>query len=322
MREVAIGRRDHPNVRLQESSAAEPLELAFLQHAQHLRLRHRAHLGDFVQKQHAAGGQLDLAGFGLLRARERAALVAEELRLEQLLGEGGTVQGHERPAAAGRCPMDVPGDDFLSRAGFTGDQNRRVRLRDLGGLLQHIAPLRRLADDADLRLRFELLGEHLHARLELLGACLDLRGVSLRLDELLVRDRQRDVIGDPACDRQIADRERSRPLRPEGELEHLLTGREPHAEERPVAGRDDRHERVRRFERGQCLGRQVGDDEFLGHRRPGADQRRIREVVRRRRLAHVVAVAIDEDHRQRVVRQHLPGDLGDARKHRADIEDA
>jgi hypothetical protein len=30
------------------------------------RLRRQAHLGDFVQKQHAAGGQLDPTGLGLL----------------------------------------------------------------------------------------------------------------------------------------------------------------------------------------------------------------------------------------------------------------
>ena len=34
-----------------------------------------------------------------------------------------------------------------------------------------------------------------------------------------------------------------------------------------------------------------------------------------------MAVLIDEDHRQRVVRQHACGDFRDARKHRADVED-
>ena len=48
----------------------------------------------------AAGGQLDLAGLGLLGAGERAALVAEELGLEQLLGERRAVQRDERAAAS------------------------------------------------------------------------------------------------------------------------------------------------------------------------------------------------------------------------------
>ena len=114
--------------------------------------------------------------------------------------------------------MDEPGDDFLAGAGLTGHEHGRVRLRDLGRLLQHVAPFRGFAHDADLSFRFELLREHLHPRFEPLGACLRLGGLSFRFDELLVRHRKRDVIRDPACHRQIALFERPRPLRPEGEL--------------------------------------------------------------------------------------------------------
>ena len=113
--------------------------------------------------------------------------------------------------------MDESGDDFLAGAGLTGHEHGRVRLRDLGRLLQHVPPLRGFAHDADLSFRFELLREHLHPRFEPLGACLCLGGLSFRFDELLVRHRKRDVNGDPACQRQIALFERSRPLRPEGE---------------------------------------------------------------------------------------------------------
>ena len=56
-----------------------------------------AHLADFVEKQDAAGRQLDLPRLRLLRAGERAALVAEQLRLEQLLGQRGAVERDERP---------------------------------------------------------------------------------------------------------------------------------------------------------------------------------------------------------------------------------
>ena len=132
------------------------------------------------RNKHAARRQLDLTGFGLLGAGERAALVAEELRLEQLLGKRGAVQRHERPATSRGCAMDVAGYDLLPRSGFASDENRRVRLRDLRRLLQHVAPFRGLADDADLGLRFELLGEHLHTRFELFGARLYLGCLSLR----------------------------------------------------------------------------------------------------------------------------------------------
>jgi hypothetical protein len=79
--------------------------------------------------------------------------------------------------------MNVPGDDFLAGARLAAHEHGRVRLRDLGRLLQHVPPFCGLAHDADLSFRFELLGEHLHARFELLGARLRLRGLPLRADE-------------------------------------------------------------------------------------------------------------------------------------------
>jgi hypothetical protein len=70
-----------------QSGAAETLELALFEHAQQLRLTVERHLADLVEKQHAAIGLLDAPGLGRDRAGERAALVAEQLRLEQLIGQ-------------------------------------------------------------------------------------------------------------------------------------------------------------------------------------------------------------------------------------------
>ena len=77
---------------LSDPRAAQALELPLLQHPEKLRLRRRAHLADFVEEEDAAGGELDLSGLGLLRAGERAAFVAEELRFEELLRQGRAVQ--------------------------------------------------------------------------------------------------------------------------------------------------------------------------------------------------------------------------------------
>jgi hypothetical protein len=119
--------------------------------------------------------------------------------------------------------MDEPGDDFLAGAGLAGDEHCRVRLRDTSGLLQHLVPFGGFAHYADLSLGFELVREQLHSRFEPLGVCLCLGGVSFRFDELLVRDRKCDVIGNAACLWQIALVERSQILRPERELYQLLT---------------------------------------------------------------------------------------------------
>jgi hypothetical protein len=84
-RQIAVGRRDQPHVDAQRARAAEPLELVLLEHAQDLGLRARAHVADFVEEQRAAVGLLEAADALLVGAGERALLVAEQLRLEQVL---------------------------------------------------------------------------------------------------------------------------------------------------------------------------------------------------------------------------------------------
>src|SRR6185295_2438521 len=60
------------------------------------------HLADLVEEQRAAVGALDQALLGGDRAGERAALVAEQLALEQLAAERRAVEPDERAGAAGR----------------------------------------------------------------------------------------------------------------------------------------------------------------------------------------------------------------------------
>ena len=92
--------------------AAQALDLALLQHAQQLGLQAERHLGDLVQQQRAAVRLLELAGVGAGGAGEGALLVAEQRRLEHVLGNRGAVDGHERPTAgaanAGGCSAPAP----------------------------------------------------------------------------------------------------------------------------------------------------------------------------------------------------------------------
>ena len=78
---------------------ADRLDLAVLEEAQQQRLHAQAHLADFVEEQRAAVGQLQLAGLVAVGAGEAALDVAEQLRLEQRLGEAGAVDRDERAAA-------------------------------------------------------------------------------------------------------------------------------------------------------------------------------------------------------------------------------
>ena len=154
--QIAVGRGHDADVRLEQPGAAEPLELALLQDAQELGLRRQAHLADLVEEQHAAGGQLDLARLGLLRAREGATLVAEELGLEQLLGERRAVQRDERAALARGGLVDEARDDLLAGAGLAADQDGRIGGGHLRRLLEHALPISRLPDDDRARLAIDL----------------------------------------------------------------------------------------------------------------------------------------------------------------------
>ena len=67
--QIAIRRGDHAHVDLLASFGAQRLELALLQHAQQLRLQHRAHRPDFIEQDRAAVCERELTL--LVRASRR-----------------------------------------------------------------------------------------------------------------------------------------------------------------------------------------------------------------------------------------------------------
>ena len=80
-------------------------------------------------------GRLELADLLLGGAGERAFFVAEQLALQQRLGDGGTVEADERPLAARAGEMDGAGDQLLARPAIAADQHRGVGRRDPADLL-------------------------------------------------------------------------------------------------------------------------------------------------------------------------------------------
>ena len=88
---------------------ADLLQLAGLEEAQQQALHAQRHLADFVEEQRAAVGHFELALLVAIGAGEAALHVAEELRLEQRLGQAGAVDGHERPWRRARCARGPPG---------------------------------------------------------------------------------------------------------------------------------------------------------------------------------------------------------------------
>ena len=82
-----------------------------------------------------------------MRAGEGAALVAEELRLQKVLVDGGAVDGLEHLVGAGALVVDGAGDQLLARARLAADEDGRVRARHLEDHLLDRLHLLRGRDD-------------------------------------------------------------------------------------------------------------------------------------------------------------------------------
>ena len=71
------------------------------------------------------------------RTAEGALLVAEEFGFEEFIGDGRTVERHERLGGAARLPVDEAGEHLLAGAGLAADHDRGVGSRDQLGLADH-----------------------------------------------------------------------------------------------------------------------------------------------------------------------------------------
>ncbi len=94
------------------------------------------------------------------RARERPFLIAEELRLDEILWNGGAVDLDEGPLCALAVVVKRVRDELLARAVLPLNQNIRVAARNAFDQLEHFVHLLALADDvAEPELPVELLFE-------------------------------------------------------------------------------------------------------------------------------------------------------------------
>ena len=113
LRRIAVGRGDEAEVHIELLLVAETAHLPLLQNAQQLRLKVDGHLGDLVEEQGAACGGLDQTAPVAVGPGEGPAAVAEQLRLDQLLRDGGAVDADEgaRRRACSGCegpPRSIP----------------------------------------------------------------------------------------------------------------------------------------------------------------------------------------------------------------------
>ena len=112
--EILMGGGDDPDIGAHRLMTAHPVVLAIGEHPQQAGLQVLRHVADLVQEQRAALGLFETAAPQLLGTGERAALMAEQLRLEQIARNGGGVQRHEGLAGARAVVVQRPCHQFLA----------------------------------------------------------------------------------------------------------------------------------------------------------------------------------------------------------------
>src|SRR6266446_6808701 len=123
LRGITIGGGHDPDVHLRLRLAAQATDHPVLENAEVLGLQRRAHLRDLVEKDRPGIRQLEIARPPLEGAREGALLVAEELALEEGLGDGRAVDGDERPLGAVGHLMNGARHELLARARLAGEKH-------------------------------------------------------------------------------------------------------------------------------------------------------------------------------------------------------
>jgi hypothetical protein len=146
-------RRDHPRIGAEDLRPADPLELALLQHAEDLGLGGQGQLAHLVEEDRPARGALEPAGLLAIRPGEGAPLVAEELALDEALGQRSAVDPDERALGAIRVAMQRRGDQLLARAALADDQDGRIGRGRPADRLEDLAHRGALADERRLVVR-------------------------------------------------------------------------------------------------------------------------------------------------------------------------
>ncbi len=134
--EIAVGGGDDAHVHIHRLRRAQRAHLALLQHAQQLDLQRQRHIADLVEKQRAAAGLLEQPGLRLAGAGERTLGMAEKFRLEQGFGNGGAVDGDERPGLPRAGTVNGAGQHFLAGARLAANEHAGLAARHQSGFGQ------------------------------------------------------------------------------------------------------------------------------------------------------------------------------------------
>ena len=191
--QLAIRGGDQPHIDRLRLGPTYGNHFALLEDAQQLYLRGRSRLADFVEEECPLRRRREETALVLDRASERPLHVAEQLALQEALGQRATVDRREGTVGAPRELVDVPRDDLLAGSRFALNEDGRFRRRDRLGQPQHLKPAAAVADRAGSDRAFptlDLLTERpvLDAQFAMLGRPLE------DGQQFVVPERRLDVI--------------------------------------------------------------------------------------------------------------------------------
>jgi hypothetical protein len=142
-----VAGNDHPQTRRTQCFAAHAPILPILKKAQQHDLCMRRQSFYLVEKQGAAVGLLNQAAAIAACIGESAALVAEQLALDQLVRKRAAIDGNKRTAGPGAAVMQGPRHELLASPRVAIDGDRGVINRDAPNQRANGNQCRRFAND-------------------------------------------------------------------------------------------------------------------------------------------------------------------------------
>ena len=127
--QVAAGGRDDAHIRADRVLATAPDKLSRLQQFQQPLLHRARHDIELVQQDRSFGALLELTRRRFRPPVGGSVFVAEQFILQQVGGEHGALDLHEREAGTNRKRMDKPGSGRLPAPRLSRNQHRHIRLR-------------------------------------------------------------------------------------------------------------------------------------------------------------------------------------------------
>jgi len=146
--EILVARGDDAHVEASLAGASDRPHHAGLEEAQQAHLRGLGQVADLVEEQRAAVGRGDDAQARAVGAGESALLVAEQLGVDQVVGQAAAVDRVQRELAARARAMDVMRHQLLAGAALAVDEHRLVELGDIARLGEDGAHRGRFGDHA------------------------------------------------------------------------------------------------------------------------------------------------------------------------------